>query len=577
MTTRIRSTWAGRTAGNPPAVPGYNVEDKDHPAHQPEPEAHKYENGTTSDWNEDPRKPPYPQGNPPATPGYDIEDKDHPAHIDPPRWPEIKPQENGKQASEVQLRELLVSKAAKVMHVSRLMMASKKDATQLEIEANALDLMDLSDGQLASMAQRLGGGFLATDDKKDEVKPDEKKAGEMPPQFKENAEKKQEEAKDKPEEKKAGEMPPQFKENAEKKKEEAEGKDEKKASRKLARRLLAEAEEDDKDDAEKKADKKAQRKLAMKMLAESDEDEKDEKKAGQNAPGGNQNASGGERASSKTDEQARQPEVIPDNVKGHYASKEEEEAAKKKAGEMPDFIKEKIEDKKDEKKDDKKAAEDDKKDEKKAADDEGAKMEDDAESESKKAARALFATFGANTDGFVKKADWKGPAKMFAALDSDADGIVAEQEFLAAVGCGDAMMAPQTIADLVPDMGIDESNMFAGGSPDLMDDPQDDALLASIFGDKAAAETGAEDDKKDEKKAGEEELFEETEEEKKKKAAEAGKTAAVRTAGQKPQPRKPSTGVQKVGSQQAAPSRSDNDDLSALWDSAPDVSHVFGK
>jgi len=89
MTTRIRSTWAGRTAGNPPAVPGYNVEDKDHPAHQPEPEAHKYENGTTSDWNEILASLRIP-GQSPATPGYDIEDKDHPAHIDPPRWPEIK-------------------------------------------------------------------------------------------------------------------------------------------------------------------------------------------------------------------------------------------------------------------------------------------------------------------------------------------------------------------------------------------------------------------------------------------------------------------------------------------------------
>ena len=85
---RKRTTWAAdRNASAPPATPGYGTEDQDHPAHQPDPAQAAYAKGDPDAWAETPKAPPYPQGNPPATPGYDVEDKDHPAHEDPARNP----------------------------------------------------------------------------------------------------------------------------------------------------------------------------------------------------------------------------------------------------------------------------------------------------------------------------------------------------------------------------------------------------------------------------------------------------------------------------------------------------------
>ena len=87
-------------------------------------------------------------------------------------------------------------------------------------------------------------------EEEEEEEAESKKADAMPPQFKENAEKKKEEAKDKKDEakKKAGEMPPQFKEQAEKKKEEAKDKkeDAKKAGDDFIEKKKEEAEDEKK-------------------------------------------------------------------------------------------------------------------------------------------------------------------------------------------------------------------------------------------------------------------------------------------------------------------------------------------
>ena len=147
--SRQRTTWAAdHTASAPPATPGYNVEDKDHPAHQPDPAYADYKKGDPSAWAEDPKTPPYPQGNPPSTPGYDVEDKDHPAHKEMPRVEKMNP----KGAS---LRDMVEKRADKCIRLARHMLG--KGANAAMVEDQALDLMDLPEDQLEASLARLGG------------------------------------------------------------------------------------------------------------------------------------------------------------------------------------------------------------------------------------------------------------------------------------------------------------------------------------------------------------------------------------------------------------------------------------
>ena len=160
---RERSTWAAdRKASAPPAIPGYGVEDQEHPAHQDDPAYAEYKQGDPSAWAEDPKQPPYPQGNPPADPGYDVEDQDHPAHINPPR--------NPKNSS---LKAQVEKKAAKCIRVARVMLGC--DATSQMVEDQALDLMDVPEDNLDSMYARMSGGFLAAEEPKEEEEKVEEK------------------------------------------------------------------------------------------------------------------------------------------------------------------------------------------------------------------------------------------------------------------------------------------------------------------------------------------------------------------------------------------------------------------
>ena len=158
---RKRTTWAAdRNASAPPATPGYGTEDQDHPAHQPDPAQAAYAKGDPDAWAETPKAPPYPQGNPPATPGYDVEDKDHPAHEDPAR--------NPKNARS--LKAAVMRKAAKAVAVARSMMG--KTANEDQIEEQALDLMDMPDEALQATFDRLSGDFLAEEEVPSEVAAD---------------------------------------------------------------------------------------------------------------------------------------------------------------------------------------------------------------------------------------------------------------------------------------------------------------------------------------------------------------------------------------------------------------------
>jgi len=145
-------TWAAlnREAAAAPAIPGYGVEDQDHPAHdQDDPGSAPYIIGGPSEFGEDVREPPYGDSGAPATPGYGVEDQDHPAHQG----------QVGRQAS---LMTLVRQKAAKALKLAKATLG--KSACEAAIEDQAFDYMSMDDEKLDASLARLSGGFLAEDE-----------------------------------------------------------------------------------------------------------------------------------------------------------------------------------------------------------------------------------------------------------------------------------------------------------------------------------------------------------------------------------------------------------------------------
>ena len=132
MSQRQRLTWAGeaRRASAAPATPN---EGPASPAHQPDPEATKYENGDTSSWAEDVHPGPYPQSAHPATPD------------EGPASPAYK-------------AAALERKAAKCIRIATAMLGDAEgDAAKVAaIEDQALVLMDLNDASIKASLSRLG-------------------------------------------------------------------------------------------------------------------------------------------------------------------------------------------------------------------------------------------------------------------------------------------------------------------------------------------------------------------------------------------------------------------------------------
>ena len=132
MSQRQRLTWAGeaRRASAAPATPN---EGPASPAHQPDPEATKYENGDTSSWAEDVHPGPYPQSAHPATPD------------EGPASPAYK-------------AAALERKAAKCIRIATAMLGDADgDAAKVAaIEDQALVLMDLNDASIKASLSRLG-------------------------------------------------------------------------------------------------------------------------------------------------------------------------------------------------------------------------------------------------------------------------------------------------------------------------------------------------------------------------------------------------------------------------------------
>lgn len=128
---RQRMTWdRTRGASAPPAIP---TEGSGHPAAKPDPDMHKYENGDTSSWAEDPDPGPYAESGAPAIP-------------------------TEKQARTARARR----KAAKCVRVAESILGPR--ATEAALEAQAYSLMALPEESLDSTLERMAGCFMADHD-----------------------------------------------------------------------------------------------------------------------------------------------------------------------------------------------------------------------------------------------------------------------------------------------------------------------------------------------------------------------------------------------------------------------------
>jgi hypothetical protein len=177
---RTRMTWTpqpknaahGKSASPPPQTPSVGrTEGPDHPAFYPDPERDKYEKGDTSAWAEDPKKPMLPESAPPAMPGnLTTEPLDHPATSDFEKGAD-KP---GKPAAvkEASLKELAERRAALCVRIASALMPG---ATASAVENKALDLMDFDDAKLRAAAEaiKLVAGENPFADKDEEEKDEE--------------------------------------------------------------------------------------------------------------------------------------------------------------------------------------------------------------------------------------------------------------------------------------------------------------------------------------------------------------------------------------------------------------------
>lgn len=583
---RQRTTWAAeqRRAAAPPALPGYDVEDQDHPAkNQPDPEAHDYENGDTSQWNEDPTPPPYGDSGPPALPGYGAEDQDHPAH-------------QGQVGRKASLGELVRRKSAKCLVIARQMLGPK--AKQADIEDQALTLMDTPDPVIDATMGRMGD-FMAADESDmfamdEELLSDEEEflaADEDGLDAASHGQHKGGPRGGPGSYESRGFTPGLSKDRADYNKKYyglfgPKGPDAKKASlldrmaadiaalRKLADQNDAKGEtlapgaksEDQEKGEEDKANKEAALKPILAMFDAMDHDHDgfitaSEWKGPRSMFASLDSDKDGiiarfDLTAKKADDDEDEPEADePEDDEAKDAGKkakkadedepeadEDEGKEAKKAGEMPPQFKENAEKKKDEAKDKGDGEKDEKKDDKKP---DFLKDKDE-----KKAAAKL---------GFGHYAD----------LDED------ELEMLSAMQYGEEMPSdedPMACGDEGDEVlgGEDFTGYFAGGTDPMglaEDDggmtPDDEAAFAAVFG-KNAAE-GDED----------EEEKEEDEDEGEKEAKKASRTASTRLP-VRPQPRKASTGVKQIGGIARTASRGGEiDELSKLWESKPDVRGAF--
>ena len=249
---------------------------------------------------------------------------------------------------------------------------------------------------------------------------------------------------------------------------------------------------------------------------------------------------------------------------------------------------------------------------------EAADKEDDSKKSAKKAFRQMLACMDTDSDGFVMQDDWTGNPSMFAQLDDDADGILSVDESVnkmfgevtsdPVMGEDEDDLTPEETAMLAETMyALDQNPPVAAEAPaevpvaaeepaeeapvamedseagmfSMTDDPmglndpmdaETDELLAEIFGGRVAKSKKSEEDESEEES--EEDESEEESEEKEAEEEEEPKKEAKK-ASLKPQRPKASNGAKTLGTQTRVASRQSNE-LNDLWESAPDVSSVFG-
>lgn len=529
--TRRRLTWNGRTASAPPAMPGYQ-EPSIHPAAYPDPEADAYENGDTSSWAEDPHPGPYPNSFHPALPGTE-EPMGHPA-TDPAHY---FPAGVTKQASR-QLRAAMEAKAARCIRLATAMLGKK--ASVSAIEDQALDLMNLTERQIAAALKRVSSEPQAADllaienmtltpERSADAMLAEMLAEEAPVAGKMSDEQVAEAmlaemmAEEAPV---AGKMSDEAEAEgllAEMMAEEAPvaGKMSGKLSEEMAEqiaemvagKLSGKMSEEDSDEA-----------LLASMLAEVSGTTASRRRASgnydkmpgdQNDPAHYNFRAEGVLASAKKSEEAK-----ADEAKAEEAKAEKAAHYKRLAAHYSRLAKKSEE-----------------------AEETTAEEADEAEADEEPKAG--------------KKAGMKAEVKAaIAELLADEAGPMADDLI-----SEEAPVAEEMADDLMLDMMGDE---LSGDDAPVADD------LMALYGMKLAGKKSEEAKAEEAEETTAEEADEQTAEEAE-EAPKAGKKAALR-----PQARKASTGVRTLGAVSKVASSGDVNDLSKLWESAPDVSKVFG-
>ncbi len=527
---RDRLTWnGGRAASAPPAVPGYDVEDQDHPAHQPDPEYGDYAQGDPSAWAEDPRQSPYPQGNPPSDPGYDTEDQDHPAHVSPPRVPK---EARGLQAAILAMAE---KKADKCLKLASLMLHGRRGVTAQTLEDQAFAMMDWEDENIDATLDRMSGGFLAEKEVPSTASLDDfEDFDDTPPEMMDYEE----------------DMLPVPDETVYMEDDELDA-------------LLAEDEDFGTTAVGVKPD------VLGRPTIQADEFE----------PSASGKKSELEMLASKIQALTAELEAMK------HGSKRADQKLVEEEKEVP-----------------KEDAEEKAKKEAKRRASWSRKMAEESDEEVKKdevkkeaRRRAAYALRAAEEE-IEEELEVKKEAGMDDELTPEETALLAEMETTACGEMGSCENVASCTSEDVPE--VEEASMFA--QSDEMGNPialtEEDAILAEIFGGKVAAKKSEEDEDELEDSEKDDELedsekddeLEDSDEKaggKKAKKSEDEETEELakeahrvtRTAAQRPQPRKPSNGISRVGSvtRQAA-GTGEVAELSKLWETAIDVSDVFG-
>lgn len=180
---RTRTTWKARSAAmnDPPANPGYEPElQREHPAAYSQPTEADLAKGDPSAWAEDPTPPPYKEGNPPANPGYDEFDRDHPAIYSKTREPMTASARQRRIAAEKQrikklavrctraARSFLGSQASEddVAHLGTVLMSDPTRLARIEQAPGAP--APAATSQKATSQQACGDGVMGDDMMMDE-------------------------------------------------------------------------------------------------------------------------------------------------------------------------------------------------------------------------------------------------------------------------------------------------------------------------------------------------------------------------------------------------------------------------